>query len=575
MTGATPEYFTAFKNIALSRTDSGVLTLRFHTDGGPATFSGQLHTDFPRALFEIGEDRDNRVLVLTGTGDRFMTEIDGASLGDITKPSQWDRTVAEGRRVMQRLVDLEMPIVAAVNGPASVHSEYALLADIVVAADTTVFSDFPHLTFGIVPGDGIQIAWEEAIGVNRTRYLTLTQGSFTADQAERWGAVAEVLPPERVLPGPRNSRSARRQAATAHPLSGRHPATADQPPHGRGTQLGMALEGPHRRRPRVRKRGRGVTAADRWIGALHESSERLGRAVADLPADRLAEASYAEGWTIGQVLSHLGSGAEISMALVERGLKGDERGPVREELLPVWERWDALSPSHSAPRGGTPTNAIWRSWTRSAPGSVTSARPVLRRTARPGVVRRLPAVRAGRTRLGRHGRAGRAGGARRTRRGAALGADRPGGHPLPRRRHPDPPRTAARTSGAHRPRPNAAPRHRHRAPPLPDPAHRPHRPPDRPRGVGTAAGLRPQSPPGPPGRHRLDLPRRPADALPRFLTALRSATAVTAHSGACDPPRPADREPSGSPRPEERWNHEHFTRNHSRSRRERHRGRHL
>ncbi|MFF2935076.1 hypothetical protein [Streptomyces mirabilis] len=47
MTGATPEYFTAFKNIALSRTDSGVLTLRFHTDGGPATFSGQLHTDFP------------------------------------------------------------------------------------------------------------------------------------------------------------------------------------------------------------------------------------------------------------------------------------------------------------------------------------------------------------------------------------------------------------------------------------------------------------------------------------------------------------------------------------------------
>jgi hypothetical protein len=44
---------------------------------------------------------------------------------------------------MQRLVDLEMPIVAAVNGPVSVHSEYALLADIVVAADTTAFSDFP------------------------------------------------------------------------------------------------------------------------------------------------------------------------------------------------------------------------------------------------------------------------------------------------------------------------------------------------------------------------------------------------------------------------------------------------
>jgi enoyl-CoA hydratase/carnithine racemase len=244
MTGATPEYFAAFKNIALSRTDSGVLTLRFHTDGGPAAFTGQLHTDFPRALFEIGEDRDNRVLVLTGTGDRFMTEIDGASLGDITKPTQWDRTVAEGRRVMQRLVDLEMPIVAAVNGPASVHSEYALLADIVVAADTTVFSDFPHLTFGIVPGDGIQIAWEEAIGVNRTRYLTLTQGSFTADQAERWGAVAEVLPLERVLP---RARELAEQLAAKPQLLTRYLAVTLRQRISRrmaeGTQLGMALEG--------------------------------------------------------------------------------------------------------------------------------------------------------------------------------------------------------------------------------------------------------------------------------------------------------------------------------------------
>ncbi len=57
------------------------------------------------------------MLVLTGTGDRFMTDIDGPSLGDIIKPAAWDHTIAEGRRVMQRLVDLEMPIVAAVNCP--------------------------------------------------------------------------------------------------------------------------------------------------------------------------------------------------------------------------------------------------------------------------------------------------------------------------------------------------------------------------------------------------------------------------------------------------------------------------
>ncbi|GHJ36878.1 enoyl-CoA hydratase/isomerase family protein [Streptomyces sp. TS71-3] len=243
-TAKAPAYFHAFENIAMERSEAGVLTVRFHTGGGPATFTGRLHTDLPRALFEIGDDRDNRVLVLTGTGDRFMTDIDGPSLGDITKPAEWDRTIAEGRRVMQRLVDLEMPIIAAVNGPASVHSEYALLADIVVAADTAVFSDFPHLTFGIVPGDGVQIAWEEAIGAARTRYLTLTQGSFTAEQAERWGAVAEVLPLAEVLP---RARELAEQLAARPRLLTRYLAITLRQRISRrmaeGTQLGMALEG--------------------------------------------------------------------------------------------------------------------------------------------------------------------------------------------------------------------------------------------------------------------------------------------------------------------------------------------
>jgi enoyl-CoA hydratase/carnithine racemase len=182
--------------------------------------------------------------VLTRTGDRFMTEIDGASLGDITKPAQWDRTVGEGRRVMQRLIDLEMPIIVAVNGPASVHSEYALLADSVVAADTTEFSDFPHLTFGIVPVDGIHVVWEEVLGFNRARYLTLTQGSFTTEQARQWGAVAEVLPLEKVLP--RAQELAEGLAAKPQLLT-RYLAVALRQRVSRrmaeGTQLGLALEG--------------------------------------------------------------------------------------------------------------------------------------------------------------------------------------------------------------------------------------------------------------------------------------------------------------------------------------------
>jgi enoyl-CoA hydratase/carnithine racemase len=238
-----PDYFDRYENFALTRSESGVLTLRFHTAGGPVTFTGTTHSQLPRVLEDIAFDRNNKVLVITGTGDRFMTDIDGASLGDITKPMGSDITYMEGRRIPQRLADLEMPIISAVNGPASVHSEYALIADIVIASETTEFSDFPHLTFGINPGDGLQIVWEETLGLNRARYYALTQGSFTAAEAKQWGAVAEVLPQDQVLA--RAQELAEGLAAKPQLLTRYAAVTLRQRLSRRmaeGTALGMALE---------------------------------------------------------------------------------------------------------------------------------------------------------------------------------------------------------------------------------------------------------------------------------------------------------------------------------------------
>ena len=239
----TPDYFDQYENFALTRSESGVLTLRFHTDGGPVTFTGTTHSDLPRLLDDIAFDRDNKVLVITGTGDRFMTEIDGPSLGDLTKPMASDVTYLEGRRIPQRLADLEMPIISAVNGPASVHSEYVLIADIVIASETAEFSDFPHLTFGLSPGDGLHIVWEETLGINRARYYALTQGTFTAAQAKEWGAVAEVLPQDHVLARAQElgeSLAARPQLLTRYAAITLRQRISRR--MAEGTALGMALE---------------------------------------------------------------------------------------------------------------------------------------------------------------------------------------------------------------------------------------------------------------------------------------------------------------------------------------------
>jgi enoyl-CoA hydratase/carnithine racemase len=236
-------YFNNYENLAMTRSEAGVLTVRFHTGNAPVIFTGRIHTDFTRVLDDIAFDRGNRVLVLTGTGDRFMTEIDVQSLGDITKPMVADVAYMEGRRVLQRLVDLEMPIVAAINGPVSVHSEYVLLADVVIASETTTFSDFPHLTYGLVPGDGIHIVWEEALGVNRARHLIMTQGAFGAVEAKQWGAIAEVVPQERVLP---RALEVAEEIAKRPQLLSRYIAVAIRRRISRhlaeGTTLGLALE---------------------------------------------------------------------------------------------------------------------------------------------------------------------------------------------------------------------------------------------------------------------------------------------------------------------------------------------
>lgn len=125
-----PAYFTRYENLSFERTEDGILTLRFHTNGGPITFTGRTHQDLPAALEDIALDSDNTGLILTGTGDVFMDSIDGDSLGEIFKPLVWEKIRREGLAVLQRLLSLPIPVVGVANGPATVHSEYLLLTDV-------------------------------------------------------------------------------------------------------------------------------------------------------------------------------------------------------------------------------------------------------------------------------------------------------------------------------------------------------------------------------------------------------------------------------------------------------------
>src|SRR4051794_29720944 len=82
-----------------------------------------------------------------------------------------------------------------------------------------------------------------------------------------------------------------------------------------------------------------------WLAAVDDSSRRLRELVADLGDAELGAPSYARGWSIAQVLSHLGSAAEIGAVLLRRGIDGEESAPTSADTGPVWERWNAMAPA--------------------------------------------------------------------------------------------------------------------------------------------------------------------------------------------------------------------------------------
>jgi enoyl-CoA hydratase/carnithine racemase len=106
----------------------------------------------------------------------------------------WERVFAHGQRLLYSHLDIRVPMIAAINGPATIHAELGLLCDIVLAADDTVFQDAPHYPEGIVPGDGVHVLWPLLLGMNRGRYFLLTGQTIDARQALDLGVVSEVLP---------------------------------------------------------------------------------------------------------------------------------------------------------------------------------------------------------------------------------------------------------------------------------------------------------------------------------------------------------------------------------------------
>src|SRR6202020_489956 len=189
-----PDYFTAFHYVKLTRDGNGVLTVSLHTNGGPCLMTAKAHTEFVDAFYRISQDRANKIVILTGAGGDFITDVDWSSFGNVSDPGVWSQIHDEGVQVLENIANIRVPVIAAIEGRAHIHSEHALLANVIVAAEGATFQDVGNFAAGVTPGDGIFTTWSYRAGAGRAEAFLLDPKPLPARTAQEWGVVAEVVP---------------------------------------------------------------------------------------------------------------------------------------------------------------------------------------------------------------------------------------------------------------------------------------------------------------------------------------------------------------------------------------------
>jgi enoyl-CoA hydratase/carnithine racemase len=221
-------YADKYRIARIARTKSGIITVRLHTGDGEVLWGIDADEQVGLAdLFaDVANDPDNRVMILTGTGDSFLART---YRGDkppfdnrhakLHSPETFESAFRDQRLLHANLLDIEVPIIAAVNGPVTIHSELPLLCDIVLAADTALFQDSLHMVAGVPPGDGVQLIYEALLGPVRAKYFLLTGQKISAQAALGLGMVNEVLAGPELLG---RAMELAEQLVEAHPLTLRY-----------------------------------------------------------------------------------------------------------------------------------------------------------------------------------------------------------------------------------------------------------------------------------------------------------------------------------------------------------------
>jgi enoyl-CoA hydratase len=183
-----------FTTLELARVGAVLRVAIAHPTSAVNAVDEALHRDLTALFAGLRRETEARAVLLTGRGRCFSAGGDFGWFPTLREPGRLDTLRRDAKQLISDLLDVELPIVAALNGHAmGLGASIALLCDVIFMADTATIGD-PHVRVGIVAGDGGVVVWPLAVGPARAKQYLLTGDPVTAAEAERIGLVNFVVP---------------------------------------------------------------------------------------------------------------------------------------------------------------------------------------------------------------------------------------------------------------------------------------------------------------------------------------------------------------------------------------------
>jgi enoyl-CoA hydratase len=183
--------YSKYQFIAVERKEK-ILSLTLNRPDRLNAITPHMHTELTRIFTDAQNDNAVDVITLTGAGRAFCA---GADLKELPADKEAvDKIFMEAREILVSILEVQKPIIAAVNGPATgLGVTLALFPDIVIASDRARLGD-THVKVGLAAGDGGAVIWPILVGVNKAKELLMTGEVIDADEALRIGLVNHVVP---------------------------------------------------------------------------------------------------------------------------------------------------------------------------------------------------------------------------------------------------------------------------------------------------------------------------------------------------------------------------------------------